>query len=452
MRRPNILFILSDQHRFDCLGPSAPARTPNLDRLAAEGVRFDEAYTPLPSCCPARASLLTGLRPEAFGELWNYDITLPVPCLTPDVPTWPHALRDAGYRTRFIGKWHVSPDHPPTDFGYETCFGADVLPDGAGRRVEDLRPADWFGRAVDGPIEELETHRLAARACAEIEELSADGAPWHIQLNFPQPHPPYLPHCAFREPYRTAPAWGGCADGLCGKPAIQRRMTENWGLADVSEADWENARANYLAVISQMDDAIGMVLDALDAAGAKDDTLVIYSSDHGDMCGSHGMFDKHYNLYDDIVRVPLLLSWPGHIPAGARRNEMLVHALSLPAAILEAAGADACLPGRSLLPLALGGACEWPERVMSSFNGQQFGLYTLRMLRTRELKYVWHPTGEDELYDMARDPHELRNVAGDAGYAERLCDMKKQLLDELTEANDGLVKGHWLKWQLTKAR
>jgi arylsulfatase A-like enzyme len=230
-------------------------------------------------------------------------------------------------------------------------------------------------------------------------------------------------------------------------------MAENWGLFAVDDEEWARARANYLAVISQMDNAIGMILDALDASGARDDTLVIYSSDHGDMCGSHGMFDKHYNLYDDIVRVPLILRWPGHIPVGTRRGEMLVHALALPNAILESAGLPPRLHGQSLLPLALGkDAPDWKNRVMSSFNGQQFGLYTMRMLRTRTLKYIWHPTGEDELYDLTCDPYELDNIADEAAYADKLHDMKEQLLDELSAAGDGLVKGHWLKWQLAKTR
>src|ERR1700761_871911 len=146
--RPNILLIVSDQHRFDCLGRSRdyPVQTPNLDRLAEQGAWFQSAFTPIPLCTPARHSLLTGQRPETTGGLWNYDLGPHIPALDPAAYSWPRELRGLGYRSRYIGKWHVSPTHSPSDFGYDSWIPLEAYDKWRNERYPDAPlPEDWFG-------------------------------------------------------------------------------------------------------------------------------------------------------------------------------------------------------------------------------------------------------------------------------------------------------------------
>jgi len=213
--------------------------------------------------------------------------------------------------------------------------------------------------------------------------------------------------------------------------------------------------SRYLGMVSQIDEAIGRVLDALDELGATDSTLVIYTTDHGDNCGSHHMIDKHYVMYEDVVHVPLAMRWPGVIAPGMVREEFVVHALDLASTICEATGLPipADYQGRSLMPLLRGESpADWREDVVATYHGAQFGLYEQRMLRDRRFKYVWNPTDVDELYDLAADPWELRNLIGQSEYAETLRDMRQRLLARLTAQGDGIVRTDWMRRQLSEGR
>lgn len=289
----NILLVVTDQHRHDCLGVTSEGRvrTPNLDRLAGAGVRFDHAYTHLPICSPARASLLTGQRPETLGQLWNYDNGLPVVNLSPDADTWPRALHAAGYRTAYVGKWHVHPEHEPTRYGYDSYRGRVYDRE---RGYEAFRaeqhpgnslPSEWFGEVDRVPLSDARSHRLASTAIEAMYELVDAGPPWHLRVDFPEPHLPPAPVREFADRYDAAriEPWGSFAEDLSGKPYIQRQMLRNWDVEDWDWADWAPVVARYFAVIEQTDDAIGLVLDELKAIGGDLNTVVVYTTDHGDM-------------------------------------------------------------------------------------------------------------------------------------------------------------------------
>ena len=458
-KKPNILLIMSDQHRYDCIGYSRdyPVSTPHLDRLAAQGACFTNAYTPIPLCCPARQSLLAGRRPESFHAFWNADL-VPNAELSPEAYTWTKALQENGYRNGYVGKWHVNREHSPLAYGFDDYVGeADY------RRFREEKHPDiqftngWFGEPDPVPLEDTRTHWLADQAIALIERYASSGVPWHIRLDLPEPHLPCRPHPKFLEQYENIeiPQWRSFGDTFLGKPYIQKQQLLNWGVEDYAWEDWEPIVRRYYAIISQLDDAVGKVLGRLADLGLDGDTVVIYTADHGDMCGGHRMMDKHYIMYDDVVRVPLIIRYPGKVPAGARVDRFVYNLLDLPPTLLEWAGLSipADFHGASLAAILEGRpVAEWRTEVVSTYNGQQFGLYNQRMIRSADFKYVWNMTDTDELYDLRQDPDELRNVAGDPAYAGVLSELRSKLYRELTRHEDPFLRFDWLKRQLTEGR
>ncbi|HSN10695.1 MAG TPA: sulfatase-like hydrolase/transferase [Propionibacteriaceae bacterium] len=462
--KPNILLIVSDQHRLDCVGASGdyPVRTPNIDRLAREGAWFRQAYTPIPLCTPARQSLLTGRRPEVTGGLWNYDLGPRIPALDPGEYAWPRELKADGYRSLYVGKWHVSPDDDPTRFGYDAYLPLEAYDEWRGENHpgQDLA-TDWFGAVDPLPASESRTHWLAGRVSEFIAQASGGESPWHARLDFLEPHLPCQPSAEFASRYRAdeIPPWRDFADDFRNKPYIQRQQLLNWNVQDYSWEDWAPVVARYYAVIEQMDDAIGVVLRALDDAGVADNTLVVYTTDHGDMCGSHRMMDKHYVMYDDVVRVPLVMRWPDRIAAGSEVDAFTYNTLDLPptiSALLDVPGPTrphgVALFEPAADRLAVTGAASERTHVVSTYNGQQFGLYIQRMIRTRDWKYVWNPTDVDELYDLREDPNEFVNRIADDAVADVLKDLRLRLLAQLRADGDSFVANAWMTEQLTSGR
>lgn len=462
--RPNILLIVSDQHRVDCLGASRdyPVQTPNLDRLAEEGARFDSAYTPIPLCTPARQSLLTGQRPEATGGLWNYDLGPRIPALPPEAYSWPRELQRSGYRSRYIGKWHVNPEHGPTSFGYDSWIPlGDYDVWRAQMHPHQPLSADWFGGIDPVPTQDSRTHWMAERAAEYIKEASEGGQPWNLRLDFLEPHLPCVPteEFASRYPSEGVPEWRDFRDPLDNKPYIQRQQLLNWDVEEYAWEDWAPVVARYYAIIAQMDDAIGHVLQALEEAGAASDTLVIYTSDHGDMCGSHRMMDKHYVMYDSVVRVPLIMRWPQRIQAGTVAEGFAYNTLDLGPTISLLTDTTPPSPAHGEPLFDWQGVVLQPsestrarEHVISTYNGQQFGLFIQRMIRTRAWKYIWNPTDVDELYDLLNDPEEFVNRIDDPDCAELLENLRTALYDQLLEEGDGIVANPWMARQLQSGR
>jgi len=456
-KKPNLLLITADQLRYDCVGCSGvyPVRTPNLDRLSAEGVTFTRAFSHAPVCGPARQSLLRGRRPETFGALWNSGAFLPVGSLQPDQYTWTKTLAANGYASAFLGKWGVHPELDATSFGYDSYLGEEAYRAFLKERYPDVRyTGGYFGEANPVPVEHSSTHWLADRAAEAIGRLAASGSPWHVAVHFAEPHLPCRPSGRFASMYDPAdvPEWAGFRETFAGKPYIQRQQLYSWSVENFGWSDWAPIVARYYGVISQLDEAIGRILAALEARGEADNTIVAFTADHGDMCGSHRMMDKHYILYDDVVRVPLIVRLPG-VREGRRCDRFVYNLLDLPPTLLDllGLGADesAGLQGRSLLPLLRGEeGADWRDCVVAAYNGQQFGLYTQRMIRTERWKYVWNLTDTDELYDLAADPAELTNLIGRSDLAPIVAELRARLYERLAGDEDPAVANEWTRRQL----
>ncbi len=461
MSRPNILLIHSDQHRYDCLGCNGHPflRTPHLDRLAGEGIRFSHAFCPAPLCTPARSSLLSGQWSFRHGCIANSDTEAfrPMPEGTPLFTT---VLREAGYNLGYVGKWHVDPDRGPCDYGFDTYIAESDYAkwrEGAGLPPAP-RESGWLGE-VDPHISP-EQSRLAwgaDRVIGLLEERADSGEPFFLRWD---PSEPHLPN-RVPEPYAslyppdTIPEWTGFRETFVNKPYIQRQQLHTWGLQDWTWEDWAPLVSRYLGEISLLDAQVGRVLEALKRSGAAENTWVVYASDHGDMCGSHRMIDKHFVMYDDVVRVPLIVRPPPGYRSGEICDAFISNAVDLAATFCEMAEVSCpeTFQGRSLVPLLRDGGDDREARtdILSAYHGNQFGLYSQRMVRDRRWKYVWNATAEDELYDLENDPGELRNRAFDERVTGELSRLRGRLVAWMEETGDRLLNP-WTRTQLAEGR
>ena len=524
--RPNILVIMSDTHTAAATGcyGSEVARTPNLDRLAAEGVVFERAYCQNPLCVPSRQSLITGLRSYQTGVIHN---DMPMPAMR----TIAHILKESGYDTAAIGKMHFIPDTECSQ-GKERHFGFDRRVDYEEfywylRRERGVAPLDgqpddpWrivhLERqlsamqvplaAPDGPMRDgryragtmaFENHQEALvlrewRAFLEERkgesgegktatqvpaqsrtrtrtrtnvgtETGTNEKPFLAFVSFRTPHPPLLPPPEFWEPFKAA--------AIPLPPAPDENATGNpfLGVRGKGAPDEERLRylRHYHAFASFTDHCVGEALRALDGAGLANDTLVVYASDHGDMLHEHGMTGKMV-FYENSVRVPLIIRWPGRV-AGGWRYEGLVELLDLFPTLLEAAGAQATdlaakegrfaegrfAEGRSLLPDLLARHGAGKEFVFSECypmerNRRRFGDWPHRMVRTRDWKFIQYGPAREDLFGLIGDPGETRNRIGDAACGEPVCagaaETLRKALDEclgpLPQPEERLLSGYY---------
>ncbi len=457
MTRPaNVLLIHSDQHRWDCLGVNGHPflRTPHLDRLAAEGMNFTHAFTPIPICSPARNCLLHGQWSVQHGCIMNSDSEA-ARWPADDLPSFSRQLADAGYYTAYVGKWHVSDTRAPEDYGFAHFPGHRAYD--AWLNEQGCPPAEyangWFGETIEGRTPE-QTHLAwcADRTIEYLADAKDSGNPFFIRWDPPEPHLPNIVPEPFASLYppESIPPWGNFDDPLDNKPIVQRQARKTWKLDDWTWDQWAPIVGRYLGEITLMDREIGRVLDALATLGLADDTLVIYTTDHGDMCGSHGMIDKHFVMYDDIVRVPMIARWPGRIAPGTVCDSFVAHEIDLASTFCQVGqiATPDTFRGQSLVPLFAGQTNDRPD-ILSMYHGNQFGLYTQRMVRDRRWKYVWNPTAEDELYDLDSDPNELTNRTSDPTCADELARLRARLLDWMREIADPLVNP-WIITQLTE--
>ena len=446
--RPNVLWITTDQQRHDtvaALGHSH-AHTPSLDRLVQEGAAFTHAYCQSPICTPSRASFMTGMYPSRVRQRRNSAAHFPAPYAgEPTLVT--HRLAAAGYECALVGKLDLAADPAGiagNDYGYGFVrYGA--RPD---RPAEDgssyhawLRehghdPSTLLGRAADrkhgltpflppAPHADnvpVDLHHSTWCAESAIEFIRRPHArPWLLSLNLFDPHPPYDPPWEY---YRRFDA-----DVLPDPPFRPTDLATGAALAGVEfqttarhpeEYRTRSLRAAYLAMIELADAQIGRVLDALDEFGQRDNTVVVFTSDHGDMQGDHGLLRKGCRFYEGLVRVPLIWRWPDRVRAGLR-SEALVELTDIVPTLLDAVGLapGRLVTGRSLLPLMTGAAPRQPHRdfVRAEFYDAQGHGATGRRMNVatmyRDARWklvVYHSHGVGELYDLNDDPHEFVNL------------------------------------------
>jgi arylsulfatase len=414
----NLLIITNDQHRADCLGcyGNPVIKTPVVDRLANEGVRFENYFVHAPQCVPSRASLHTGRYPHVHRTPTNAYV------LPDSEQTIARILNAQGYRTACVGEMPFAPRSYTGGFqqvlannrDYDRFLAANGLKfPAAGGRFQ-AAPVPW--------TDDLDETAFFARHAREFLKSSRE-TPFFLHVNFRRPHHPFNPPAPFDKMYLGAnfPASYTRDGEMANKPPQQKAALENsvgFDLRTMTAADLDRVKAYYYGMISENDKYIGTILDELKSFRLDGHTLVIFNADHGEMLGDHGLLFKGSYMYDSVVRVPCIVRAPGKLPAGTVVNDLVEEVDVLPT-ILDILDVPIpkCVQGTSLTSL------KGKRAVFSEFP-------TIKMARTQEWKLVHYSKAHyGELYHLSEDPHELTNLYADPKYASNRADMEALLFD-----------------------
>ena len=476
--QPNILWIMTDQQRADALGcVSSWMHTPNLDRLAAQSARLSHCFVQSPVCVPSRASMMTGRYAHAHKVRRK-------PGLLPGEPHLFRLLKSAGYQTGLVGKDHVfSPDEthafdiygPSEKVKFSDEWGLHLH-----QIKEDMKNVgSWAGaRFHDLPEEGSSTHVIGEGTISALEQFAQSEEPFFLWSSFLDPHAPHTAPRRFESlyPLDKMPLPDGALGEKCeeleGKPRRQQMKRQAQLMPDATETDVRRYLAVYGAMISFVDEWVGKILDKLDEVGLSENTVVVFTSDHGDFRGEHGMVKKDLVLYDALMRVPLMVRYPGVVEAQVL--ETMVEQIDLHPTLCEWAGVEVPVgvQGRSLVPLLTGQTqahrnevfaeqcapdmlnpydtfdefiADWRANWQTDDHLLQWtasfnvpGDFT-KCIRTQTHKYVWYVTGEEELYDLENDAGETRNLAHEQ---PELCrDLKGRLFEWHVRSEDPLDAG-----------
>jgi choline-sulfatase len=458
---PNILHIMTDQQQWGTIAGRSECRTPNLNRLAESGMLFERSYTPSAVCCPARAMILSGAYHWHNGVYNQVHSTPSVHRdMNPDVVLYSNRLRDAGYRLGYVGKWHASFLRTPLDFGFHEVANLEGCDPRLIRKLENnpdkvqrfpgaiqsiperqmqwpgSQPFTMWGRR-EGAEEATPEYFRAECAIRMMKRYAREAGPWHIEAHFVQPHDPYMPLKKYLDRYdpKSIPVPKSFYDTFEGKPGLHKRESETWGA--VTEDDYRAGRAHYYAYMEQLDAQIGRILEALKETGQEGNTIVVATSDHGDMVGAHRMWIKGWIPYEECYRAPLIVRWPGRITPGARTDRLAqTHDLAYTYVAAARARPMPYHDGRALQPLFDNPrAAGWRDHILCAYYGGEF-LYTQRIAITDRFKYVFNGFDIDECYDLEDDPQEMRNLAANGEKRSYVDDMRARMYELMDQFDD----------------
>ncbi len=435
-KRRNIIYILSDDHRYDFMGFMGKPeflQTPGMDRLASGGAHLQNAFVSTSLCSPSRASILTGLYAHKHGVVDNNS---PVPEGTTFFPQY---LQSSGYETAFIGKWHMG--------------GASDAPrPGFDRWVSFRGQGTYYDPVLNVDGERVETKGY-------VTDLLTDYAIDWMKQDRDQPYFLYLSHKAVHAMFEPAERHRGKFEDVTltypdsmadteenyrGKPRWVKEQRNSWHGVDYmyhGQIDFDTFYRRYCETLLGLDESIGRVLDALESLGQAESTLVMYMGDNGFSFGEHGLIDKR-QMYEESMRVPLLARCPELVASGARVAQM-VQNIDIGPTILEAAGlkAPAHMDGRSFLPLLQGREVPWRDAVYYEYYWERNfpQTPTVHGVRTDRYKYMhYHGIWDiDELYDLQADPDELTNLIHSPEHQGRVKELKQKMFDWLQQT-DGM--------------
>lgn len=436
--RPNVLFILTDDQRWDQLGCEGHPylKTPHLDRLAAEGARFQNMFVTTSLCSPSRASYLSGLYAHTHGVVNNFT-DYPA-----DLPSFPKQLQGAGYKTAYIGKWHM------------------------GEKSDDKRPGFdyWITHKGQGKYYDTEfningnrevkkgyyTHRVTDMACEWLSKTH--DKPFMLILGHKAPHTPFTPEKKYEGIYDGIDVqYPRTAFALESKPDWVKQRIATWhgiygpvygfrkDFPDTSPEGVKEFAAfsrAYTASIKSIDDSMGRVYDTLKKTGQLDNTLIIFAGDNGMFLGEHGMTDKRA-MHEPSIRVPLLVRYPALVKPGTKVAPMVLN-IDVAPSILDICGAPPLkhIHGKSFKPLLTGEKADWRTAWFYEYNYEKQFPYTpnVRGVRTDTWKYVHYPHGDGkpdrhmaELYNLKDDPGETKNLIDDPACADMVKTLKAEL-------------------------
>jgi len=425
--KPNILFLITDQQTFGALGCTGnpDVKTPNLDRLAARGMRFTESYVAYPLCSPSRASIFSSRMPHELGISGNNNAA---ELRKKGVPTLGELFHAAGYETAYAGKWHAFDAFPAYNGGVVPGF--TVLP------LEGKDP-----RHGDKKTEEKAPQCDPYIADAAVKFLRQPHAkPFFLTVSLLNPHDicEFSSYEGFQkmppaDPAQLPPARPNSHDADKLPADLQKEVRKRAGWSDLK---WRQYLWVYYQLVESSDKLMGRVLAALEQTGLSSNTIVVFTSDHGEMMGSHGLVTKE-KLYEESVAVPLIIAPPAGAPGVDRSH--LVSGLDLMPTFLDYGGiaAPASLEGRSLRPLVAGQTVPWREFVAAETDGPQ-----ARMIRTGRYKYILFAQGEnrEQFFDLEKDSGEMKNLINDAALAGEAARHRSLLQEWMRATKDAFHK------------
>ncbi len=454
-KQPNIIFIMTDQQRADalgCMGNSAVV-SPNIDNIAKEGVRFVNGYSSVPSCTPARAGLLTGMSPWHHGMLGYGRVARKYKYEMPEM------LKEAGYYTFGIGKMHWFPQKALHGFnGTLTDESGRVEQDGY---ISDYR--DWFKLNAPGENpdatgigwnehragiyklkEDLHPTYWTGKTAVELIKNYDLDKPLFLKVSFARPHSPYDPPQRFVDMYENAKIpepfigdWCHYLDTVHGGP---NAAFGNFGVAHAVKS-----RKYYYANISFIDEMIGKIIDALKEKGMYDNSIICFTSDHGDMLGDHYHWRKTY-AYEGSSNIPFILQWPKSFKGQLKRGSILENPTELRdflPTFLDAAGVKIPddMDGQSLLSLIKNPAASWRQYIDMEHSTCYSKDNYWAALTDGKWKYIWFfRTGNEQLFDLKNDPGETVNLSAKKDFEKELLKWRKRMIQHLSERGEGFVK------------
>ncbi|MEU9823102.1 sulfatase-like hydrolase/transferase [Pseudonocardia alni] len=458
----NVLVVMTDQQTAASTLPGSHGRasTPHLDRFARDAVTFSRAYSTAPHSCPARASFFTGLYPSEHGVWNNVAVTNALSRGTrPGTPFWSDELGAAGHDLAFAGRWVVSNHESPADRGWRELIVFPPMPglpddeEKARRTARDrdaarlpahrdrepgeiVRPGFPRYRHYGVDEDPYEDAAVVERACGFLADRAGDPTPWVLYVGTFGPHEPYTPPQRFLDLYDPdeivlPPSFD---DPMDDKPALYRRTRDRFD--QLTEAEHRETLRHYLAFCSYQDELFGRLLAALEASGAAQDTVVVFTSDHGEQAGDHGLWLKGLAAFLSAYHVPLVIGGPGVTRRGT--VDATVSLIDVGPTLLELCGAGPgrAVSGRSLGPVLRGETDRFRDDLFLQCNGNEaYGIQ--RILVHEGWKLVMNLFDYDELYDLGADPHEMHNLLAPARPAGRrvgrapLAEVPPELRDRL---------------------
>lgn len=457
MKRPNILFFMCDQMQAQVLNPDNPCITPNFDYLSSIGTRFQRAYTPNAVCSPARASLMTGLLPHNHGVLWvTHTVDEDQGCLREDKPHWAKSLVKAGYRTGYFGKWHVERTNELERYGWQV--NGEEKTDLYIRKKQELRekelkeqeyslvaynenPEGYNPRHILYGVTNIEPEKrmmgiTTSLSLDFLEEAIEGKDPWCCFVSVIEPHDPFVCGKKAFDLYDvdSIPLAPNVFDNMEDRPNIYRKAARVW--KNMTQRQKREAAACYYASITEIDEQFGRLIKKLKDAGQLENTIIILTTDHGEMLGSHGIYCKNIAAYEEIYNIPLIIAGPGITKGQVSTACVGLHDLCQ--TILELTGCETFdVPdSRSFAPVLRKPECEKEfDKGFAEYFGGRI-LLTQRVVWDGAWKFIFNGFDFDELYNLQEDPYELNNLIGKSEYDSIVRKMSAQMWQKIKETND----------------
>lgn len=473
--KPNILFLMTDQMQGRVLDPNSPCITPNLDRLAARGVRFPRAYTPNAVCSPARASLMTGLLPHSHGVLEVIHCVDEDQCnLRTEFPHWAQRLETAGYRTGYFGKWHVERTDNLTQFGWQVDGGtASELYQTRLEQINDERKArgetkqgnfslkktndlpNGYKQSIlygvtDVPPEERGVGITTQLGLEFLQEAAQGDEPWCCFVSILEPHDPFI---AGEEAFAlydvdSIPLQPNVHNDLANQPNIYRKAGRTWH--DMDDHQKREAAACYYAAITEIDQQYGRLIDFLEESGQLDNTIIVFTSDHGELLGAHGLYCKNISGFEEVYSIPLIVSGPGIERGVVSDARVGLHDLAptlLDLCGLETIGKPDSRSFGNALSDPSGGVGKF-ARGFAEYHGGRYRI-TQRVVWDGDWKLCINGFDFDELYNLADDPYEMNNLIDEPAHQDQVLALTKYAWTVIRDTGDhALWNSHYpiLRW------